>query len=221
MLIGFEGMDGVGKTTVADYVSRDLSIPHETQKLANILEVDDKQFRKFVRDIRTSDIKKLAFVFYTFRCLYDKSRTKDKDVIIDRTMMSTYFFEHNKLSEEDLKYAMSLDCIPDLTFILYGSPETRRQRISKRDDKEDLNSSEAMSDGYSEMLEFAHEYNVPYVGIDTEKYSLQDIIMICESTIEAFKNANEEERRRIIKECNETYGFDDLYFSGPRLVRNI
>ena len=59
------------------------------------------------------------------------------------------------------------------------------------------------------------------MGIDTEKYSLQDIIMICESTIEAFKNANEEERRRIIKECNETYGFDDLYFSGPRLVRNI
>lgn len=221
MLIGFEGMDGVGKTTLASYVSNNLNIPHETQKVANILGVDDKTFRKFVKDIRESDIKKLAFMFYTFRCMYDKSKTRNKDLIVDRTMMSTYFFEHSKLSENDLNYVMTLDCIPDLTFILYATPETRKHRISLRDDKEDLNSEEALSDGYREMLEFAKKYNIPYVGIDTEKYNLSEIIDICESIIEAFKNANEEEREQIIKDCNDTYGFDKYYYNGPRLVRNI
>lgn len=218
MLIGFEGMDGVGKTTLANYVSNDLNIPHETQKLANILGVDDKKFRTFVKDIRTSDIIKLAFMFYTFRCMYDKSNTRNKDLIVDRTMMSTYFFEHSKLSENDLNYVMSLDCIPDLTFILYATPETRKHRISLRENQEDLKSAEALSDGYSEMLEFAKKYNIPYVGIDTEKYNLSEIIDICESTIDAFKNASIEEREQIIKDCNKIYGFDH-YYDGPRLEK--
>lgn len=220
MLIGFEGMDGVGKTTVADFVGKDLNIPHETQKLASILEVDEEKFKKFVKDIRTSDIPKLAFMFYTFRCMYDKSRTRDEDIIVDRTMMSTYFFEHSKLNQTDLDYAMDLDCIPDLTFILYASVDTRKKRIAKRADKEDLNSPEALSDGYKEMLEFAHKYNIPYVGIDTDKYVLEDILDICESIIEAYKNVSPEQREELITKCNEIYGFDDKYMSSE-LVKKL
>ena len=210
MLIAFEGMDGCGKSSISTRVAKNLGMRHETQKIMTMLDINNEQYENFVRTIRSSHNQKLSLMFYTFRCMLDKD--SKEDIIVERSMISTYFYEHNKVSSEEFNFLMSLDNIPDITFILYASSDERRRRIFYRNAQdEDLNSMEALSDGYKDMLECAHKYNIPYIGINSEKYEPDEIIDICSRIILKLKNLNETERIEFIEEMNNEYGFDSLY----------
>jgi len=210
MLIAFEGMDGVGKSTISSSVAKRLGIKHETQKMVSMLDIKQETFDKFVKSLRKADNDKLALLFFTFRCMLDKEGKED--LIVERSMLSTYFYEHNKVSEDEFRFLLKVGTIPDLLFILYASVDERRKRIIGRNNMdEDLKSSEAMSDGYKEMLECAYKYNIPYIGINTEKYDYEDIVDLCSHIILRFKNMKENEKIGFIEEMNNEFGFDNLY----------
>ena len=210
MLIAFEGMDGVGKSTISSKVANNLTMRHETQKIMDVLNVNPRDYNKFVKDVRNSNNSRLPIIFYTFRCMYDKS-TKE-DVIVERSMVSVYYFEHEKVSEEEFSYLMSLDTIPDLTFILYGSSELRKERIRKRNpNDEDLNSTEALTDGYPLMLECVKKYKMPYIGINTEKYTEDQVIFICSEIIKNYKSLKDDEKEEFREKMNDKYGFEKIY----------
>lgn len=210
MLIAFEGMDGVGKSTVSASVAQRLGIRHETQKLVSMLDIKQETFEQFVKSIRKAENKKITLLFFTFRCMLDKEGKED--LIVERSMLSTYFYEHNKVSEEEFRFLLSVGSLPDLLFILYASVDERRKRIFGRNNMdEDLKSTEAMSDGYKEMLDCAHKFNIPYIGINTEKYSFEEITDICSQIIEKYKNMSDIEKPGFIEEMNNEFGFDSLY----------
>ena len=210
MLIAFEGMDGSGKSSISKAVSQRINIKHETQKIVKLLNVDLPIYKDFISKIRKSSNKRLALIFYTFRCMLDKE--ENEDLIVERSMISTYYYEHNKISDEEFSYLLSLDCIPDITFILYASSEERKKRIFYRDSQdEDLKSEEALFDGYKDMLECANKFNFPYIGLNTEKYSYEEIIDICSNIIKDFKSLDENERINYISKMNDEFGFDYMY----------
>lgn len=214
MIVAFEGMDGCGKSTTALEVSKRIGYKHESQRLMSLLNVDKDNFDKFVKVVRTSKNSKLAFFFYTFRCMLD--RDIPEDTIVERTMMSTYYFENEKVSEEEWNMIMSNPIIPDITFLLYASPEVRYQRIYGRNKNDiDLNSNEALNDGYFQMIEFAKKYNIPYIGINTEKYNMEQVIEICSAVTKYYSMLKtDSEKIEFIKVMNEKYGFDNLYLLG-------
>ena len=106
---------------------------------------------------------------------------------------------------------MELDVIPDITFILYASPEERYNRIKKRNpDDTDLKSKEALYDGYNDMLEFIKMYSIPYVGINTEIYNEKQVVAIATEITKEFCNIqNYEEKINFLKEMNNIYGFEE------------
>lgn len=214
MVVAFEGMDGCGKSTTAHEVANKLGFKHETQRLISLLDIDKNKFNNFVKVIRTSKNSKLSFFFYAFRCMLDNDISED--TIIERTMMSTYYFEKDKVSLEEWDIIMKNHIVPDITFLLYASSNTRYQRIYGRDKNDsDLTSKEALNDGYFEMIEFAKRYNIPYIGINTEKYSRDQIIEICSDAILYYSSLeSKEDKKEFVRKMNENYGVDDLYLLG-------
>ena len=71
MKVAFEGMDGVGKSSTAEEVAKRTGFIHETQRMVNIMGIDDKTFSKLVKTVRNSTNERLGFIFYTLRCLSD------------------------------------------------------------------------------------------------------------------------------------------------------
>ena len=213
MIVAFEGMDGSGKSTIAQAVAEKENFRYEPQRLISLLNIDEEKFNKFIKLIRTSKNKKLAFFFYSFRCMLDNDIKED--TVVERTMMSTYYFEKNKILEEEWDSIMTNNIVPDITFVLYASSYIRQQRIKKRNKNDsDLKSSEALKDGYPTMLEFANKYDIPYVGINTEIYNKQQIVEICSAIIFYYSRIPKEARKKFIKRMNDTYGFDSLYLLG-------
>ena len=214
MIVAFEGMDGCGKSTTAREVAKKIGFKHETQRLISLLDIDRNKFNDFVKLIRTSKNKKLSFFFYSFSCMLDNDISEN--TVIERTMMSTYYFERNKVSMEEWDSIMQNHIVPDITFLLYASSDTRYQRIYERDKNDsDLTSREALDDGYQEMLGFAKKYGIPYIGINTEKYNMDQIIEICSSAVNYYsKLSSEEEKKEFLKRMNDLYGIDTLYSLG-------
>ena len=196
------------------FVANKLGFKHETQRLISLLDIDKNKFNNFVKLIRTSKNSKLSFFFYAFRCMLDNDISED--TIIERTMMSTYYFEKDKVSWEEWDIIMKNHIVPDITFLLYASSNTRYQRIYERDKNDtDLTNKEALNDGYSDMIEFAKRYNIPYIGINTEKYSRDQIIEICSDAILYYSSLeSKEDKKEFVRKMNENYGVDDLYLLG-------
>lgn len=219
MIVAFEGMDGVGKSTTAKEVAQRTNFIHESQKMINIMGIKEEEFGRLVKAIRSSKNERLGFMFYTMRCMLDLE--SKQDTIVERTMMSTYYFEHKKVKQEEFNYAMTLNVIPDVTFLLYASPEERYKRIYLRNNNDsDLKSKEALTDGYPVMLEFAQRYNIPYIGIDTERFTHEEIVDICSDIIRRLKNMEPSQRQGYIELMNSEFGFDRKYKPVERKLVN-
>lgn len=202
MVVAFEGMDGSGKSTVASIVSQKVGFKHETQKLTSIMNINSNVFSKLVRCVRESNNSHMAFVFYTLRCMLDKDSIVD--TIVERSIISMYFYENGKVSDNEFKWVVdNYNVLPDITFILYASSEERMKRIYNRNPMDsDLNSWEAMSEGYDIMYRCAEKFDIPCIIIDTEKYSLDEITNICSEIILEYKSLNDEEKKEYLNEKN-------------------
>lgn len=210
MIVAFEGMDGCGKSTVASMFAEKNDFIHETQRIMRILNISREEFDNLVNIVRGSKNKKLSPIFYTFRCMLDNET--DTNTVVERTMISTYYFENKRIEKDYWDFAMGLDVVPDITFVLYASPEERYNRIKNRNplDK-DLKSKEALSDGYSHMLEFIREYSIPYVGINTEIYNAKQVVEISTEIVKAFSKIEKmEDKIKFLEEMNNIYGFEKL-----------
>lgn len=210
MIVAFEGMDGCGKSTAASMFAEKNKFIHETQRIMKILNISREEFNKLVKVVRDSKNKKLSSIFYTFRCMLDNET--NENTVIERTMISTYYFEKNKIEKDYWDFAMELNVIPDITFVLYASPEERYNRIKKRNpDDKDLKSKEALFDGYNDMLDFIKIYSIPYVGINTEIYNAKQVVEISTEITKKFSNIeNYEEKIKFLKKMNNIYGFENL-----------
>ena len=212
MVIAFEGMDGVGKSSVAKLFAENNNFIHESQKITRLLKVDPVTFKEFVTRIRTSRNKQLSAMFYVFRCMLDNDEPST-NTVVERTIASLYYFEKYNLSEDIWRHIVTLGTIPELIFVLYASPETRYKRIHNRDQNDsDLQSSEALSDGYSDMIGFYKKYNIPYIGINTENISLESVTEICSDIYSRYSRlGTADEKREFISSMNQKYGVDKLY----------
>ena len=54
---------------------------------------------------------------------------KSEKIIVERSMSSTYYFEHENVESEYFDVALTMGCKPDITFVLYASPEARKKEF--------------------------------------------------------------------------------------------
>lgn len=189
MIIAIEGMDGVGKTTVAKSIEKDLNYKYVKDPLKELLEIDEEHLRKISNKIFNYDDTKIKAWYLALGDIYALENNKNKDIIMDRHILLNYFWNGNAESEEIFNTQIKLFGKPDLTIVLYASPEIRMQRIAKRNPKDpDLQKDNMKAYGYDKLEYFLKKYDYNYVLINTEELSIEETIDKCKNLIKKCKN---------------------------------
>lgn len=200
MEIIMEGMDGVGKTTIAKKLCKKYHFKYVDRPLQHLFSIgelgskDDIDFQNRLNKIFKEDNKIQAWIT-GLGDIYNAIKYKGENVIIDRGIISNYFWNGNKENELIFKTINDLIGFPDMTIVLYASLETRLNRIRTRNinDKDLFDSDVYRLDGYHKMAKFIKDNNIPSIFINTEGKSPDEVVTEIESKIK-FKKVKKEDR---------------------------
>ena len=138
VFIVFEGMDGVGKTTVSKAVAKKLSATHMTtppKEFSDIRGIIDREYK---------NNGLAAHLFYASTVINASQLVKEKleqqkSVVLDRYVMSTMAydkaFRDSGISDNFwMDYIFNNLFIPDIVFYIHAPAELREKRMYKRND---------------------------------------------------------------------------------------
>ena len=180
MKIAIEGMDGVGKSTVAKRLAREHEFTYIEKPLTELFDTvscDGKENLKNVsNNIYDLDTDILKAWFFGLGNLYTFDKYKNENLVIDRHFVSNYFWNGNANSDIIFKTMIELIGTPDLTVLLYATPKTRLQRLYLRDPNDyDLTDEEKHVDGYDKMIDFLQRFEIPFTLVNTENKTSEEV----------------------------------------------
>jgi len=185
MIIAIEGMDGSGKTTVAKSIEKELKFKYVKEPLKELFEIDDKHIEKISKKIFDNKDIKLKAWYLALGDIFALNQYKNENIVMDRHVLLNYYWNGNEQSKEIFDTQVKLFGKPDLTIILYASPEIRLNRILNRNPNDpDLQKDNMKKNGYDKLLEFVKKYKYNYVVIDTDNLSIDEVIKKCINQIE-------------------------------------
>lgn len=198
MYVAIEGMDGVGKTTIAKLLAEKYGMEYIEKPMKKFMNVNDEYYNNLCNYMFGLENQDITLCFYMLGNLVTKSL--GNDIIVDRNILSAYFWDCNDNNKLVFDYFFSKkDILPDLTIILYADVETRIRRIADRNvNDEDLQANYVLKDGYSKMLEYAEYLKMPYIMIDTTNLTVKEVFQICSDILEKIK-----ENKSLIPNLNE------------------
>lgn len=193
--IAIEGMDGVGKTTIARKVSIEHSMKYIEKPLTSLFtskDLDGKEtLSKVSNNIYGLDDEIIKAWFFGLGNIYSILENADEDLIIDRHFASNYFWNGSSRSEPVFKTMLEIVGCPDLTILLYAPVNVRLKRLYERNPNDyDLTDPEKLVDGYDKMIYFLKKFNIPFVVVDTENKSIDEVYTEVSSIISEVKNKN-------------------------------
>ena len=185
MIVAIEGMDGVGKTTIAKNIEKNLNFKYIKEPLKELFELDNNHIERISKKIFETSNSKLIAWYLSLGDIYALDNYKNTNIVMDRHILLNYFWNGNTDSEEIFNTEINLFGKPDLTIILYASPEIRMKRIAKRNPNDpDLLKNNMKKDGYDKLFNFVERYKYNYVVVNTEGISIEEVQNICKTVIE-------------------------------------
>lgn len=175
MLISVEGLDGVGKSTITNYLSSSLNMPIAEKPIKKLLYLDDEQSKRITEKIYSCYSSNIQAMYYLMGYLTVLEDSKKYDILMDRGFLSTYYFSYNEETSALFDMFVMNYGVPDLTIVLYASVEERIKRIKNRNTSDDdLKKKRLYVDGYDKYFEALKKYNMPYLLINNESLSLEE-----------------------------------------------
>lgn len=189
MIIAIEGMDGSGKSTIARKLSEANDFVLQFSPNKSFFGMTTEEYGLLCNRVYSLKDERLKAWFFGFGNLIQATKNIDRGMILDRHLLSNYFWNGTERSENIYKLLLEILGKPDLTIILYASAETRAKRIHERDvNDKDLSDPKKFILGYDKMIKFAKSYKLPFLIINTEKFSENQVFKICNSLINKIKN---------------------------------
>lgn len=180
MVIAVEGMDGAGKTTICSHIERTFNFINIDKPTKYLFEdengiIDYEKFKKTLEKVYRLSSKERAKFFGEGNKIA-VNRYKGLDIVLDRHLVSNYYWNGDKSQRKYFKKLVSECGLPDLTIFLYASPKIRYERLKKRNSKDiDLYDESVFEEGTKKHLEFILQYNLPFVFIDTNDKSISEV----------------------------------------------
>lgn len=185
MIVAIEGMDGVGKTTIAKEIAQEFKFTYVKDPLKELFEIDNEHLMKISEKVFSKNSDKLISWFLALGDIYALENYKNEDSVLDRHVLLNYFWNGNKTNEEVFENQVKLFGKPDLTIVLEASVDTRMKRISMRNKNDpDLYKPTMREYGYDKMLKFLEKYKYNYKIIKTDNLELEEVIEQSKQLIE-------------------------------------
>lgn len=139
MKIAIEGMDGVGKSTIAKELAKRNEFTYIGDAIHKVFDATDKEseyYKIFKRRENQLFFESGNDILRAWLCslgnIYTATQVKDKNIVVDRHILSNFQQNGTRENIEIYKTLLSLIGVPDMSVILYASPEVRLQRIYTR-----------------------------------------------------------------------------------------
>ena len=199
MKIAIEGMDGVGKSTIAKKIADSNSMKYIEKpliELFNTKTIDGKtNLENICENIYNQQSELIKAWFFGLGNIYTFLKYNDEDLIIDRQFASNYLWNGTDKSIPIFNCMLELIGVPDLTIILFASVETRMKRLYNRNPNDfDLTDEEKKVLGYDKMIEFLEKFNIPYVVVNTENKNIDDVCNEVQNIIDLEKKKQIQKR---------------------------
>ena len=185
MFIVFEGIDGVGKTSLAQKLSHQLNYKFIETPLSELMFNNPQIYAKVVDYIHSYLPGFLRAWFYSFSNLYlsekycQEHSTNQRNLIINRYVVSNFAYNSDNYMGNFFANLFQFLAKPDLTIYLTADLETIKQRISNRnkDDKDLLQVEYNKNVREPLMLNFLKQnYNAKQVAIiNTTNLNLDEV----------------------------------------------
>ena len=186
--IAIEGMDGVGKTTVATLLAKRLGFDFVEKPLHYLFD-EDEGFANYerIRDyVNVQNDRVFTSWFYGLGNVFLYHRFRGRKIITDRHLVSNYLWSGTDASYPVFDCLVDLIGHPDFTFLLYADSEIVRSRLMKRCPADsDMKKAELIPWAYEKMEGFLKEKGMPHLRIDTEKLTPEEICDIIEDKLRA------------------------------------
>lgn len=137
MFIAVDGPNGVGKTTLCQELTTRLE--QEGQQVLSLREPSDTDLGNFIRNEhhRIHGLALAALVvgdrLFQVETAINPALANDSTVVVDRYVASTLVLQRIDGIDPDLLWEMNAQArIPDLTIILFASPEILAKRLDRR-----------------------------------------------------------------------------------------
>lgn len=185
MFIVFEGIDGVGKTSLAQKLSHQLNYKFIETPLSELMFNNPQIYAKVVDYIHSYLPGFLRAWFYSFSNLYlsekycQEHSTNQRNLITNRYVVSNFAYNSDNYTGNFFANLFQFLAKPDLTIYLTADLETIKQRISNRnkDDKDLLQVEYNKNVREPLMLNFLKQnYNAKQVAIiNTTNLNLDEV----------------------------------------------
>ncbi|KKQ21261.1 MAG: hypothetical protein US33_C0006G0011 [Parcubacteria group bacterium GW2011_GWC1_36_9] len=187
MFVALEGADGTGKTTLCDVLAEKLkATPYATPP---------KKYMKLRTQIDKDASADEHYRFYRDG-VYDASQEIDKllknngRVVCDRYWLTTYTYHQVmgvKVSKDDFQSVI----VPTLTIILALDHEVQIDRILRRGASVgDHRVFYKQKEIATAFLQNALEFNIPFVLLDTQRFSPEACVELIVKALECFDIKN-------------------------------
>lgn len=185
MIITIDGLDGAGKSTLAKNLSRKLGYEYIDKPIYELFNVkgDDNYLYNEIYHIQDliynkTDSNILKSYFTGLSLLYIKECMSDKNLIIDRGLLSAYAFNGDLNSKPVFETLIELGVFFDAAIIVTVSNEERIKRIRTRNENDpDLSLDKIRNLKYDSMNQFISEHpSLPCFIINTDNLNQEEVL---------------------------------------------
>lgn len=177
MIITIDGLDGAGKSTLAKRLAKELGYEYVDKPIYELFNVkgDDNYLYDQIYHLQDlvynkTDSNTLKSYFTGMSLLYIKECMSDKNLIIDRGLLSAYAFNGDDKSKPVFETLLSLGIFFDASIVVTVSNEERLKRIKARDENDpDLSLDKIRNLRYDAIKSFLIEHpELPCFIINTD-----------------------------------------------------
>ncbi|CCZ58500.1 deoxynucleoside kinase [Clostridium sp. CAG:710] len=185
MIITIDGLDGAGKSTLAKSLSEKLGYEYIDKPIYELFNVkgDDNYLYSEIYHIQDliynkTDSNTLKSYFTGLSLLYIKECMSDKNLIIDRGLLSAFAFNGDMNSKPVFETLINLGVFFDAAIIVTVSNEERIKRIKKRNENDpDLELDKIRNLRYDSMNQFILEHpELPCHIINTDNLTQEEVL---------------------------------------------